>query len=99
MLKHTALLQQSRYNIQYVKDTTAGTPCFKTDFLSYIDEGNKYADKLLCSNCLRIAIIFTLNSLTHNRVGPVVHGRAKYRSKWTGNKIICVPYTCCFKKY
>ena len=36
---------------------------------------NCYADKLLFSNCLRIAVLYTLNTLMNNETGgPVLYG-------------------------
>ena len=39
---------------------------FNKNILAY---GNYYADKLLLSNCLRIAVMFALNTLMENEVG------------------------------
>ena len=34
-----------------------------------LEDGNDCADNLLFSNCLRIAVIITLNTLTDNKMG------------------------------
>ena len=35
----------------------------------HVEDGNYYADYLLFSNCLRIAVILTLNMLTDSEMG------------------------------
>ena len=60
---------------------------------THLEGGNYYAAKFLFSNCVRIAIISTLNMLLDNAGGPVVCDHVQYCcSKWNGNEKHCVPY-------
>ena len=54
---------------------------------SHLKGKNSYVDKLLCSNSLHIAIIFTSNTLTDNEVGT--NNVCAYRSERAGNVAWC----------
>ena len=66
----------SRTDVTATAETCVGSLCCKCYRFppnkTHLERGNYYVDKLvllLCSNCLRIAIILTFNTLTDNGVG------------------------------